>query len=166
MSDGSCIVSSRSRKSSGDAADRFSSINTSQDSEYGGVYEGHVPIIGYIKATEPCILTVYSLKNETAVSILRFGYAILKFQTNIVNPENKGIVLLSDGTIHTINLKSMSIEVSLQTFFIDSDKILRHSMSGGASYAERNMLMQLAQSLPKYFDMSSDCYAYIYNSIN
>ena len=39
-------------------------------------------------------------------------------------------------------------------------------MSGGASYAERNMLMHLAQSLPKYFDMSSDYYAYIYNSIN
>lgn len=105
------------------------------------MYEGHLPIIGFIKSTEPCILTIYSLKNETAVSILRFGFAILKFQTNIVNPENKGIVLLSDGTIHTVNLKNMAIEVSLQTYFIDCDKILRKAACGNASMAERHMLM-------------------------
>lgn len=99
MSDGSCIVKAASRKSSGDAADRYSSVNTSDDSEYGGVYEGHLPIIGYIKATEPCVVVVYSLKNETAINVWRFSYAVLKFQTNISNPENKAVVLMADGTV-------------------------------------------------------------------
>lgn len=39
-------------------------------------------------------------------------------------------------------------------------------MGGNITFGERSMLIQLAQSLPKYFDMSSNYYAYIYNSIN
>ena len=113
---------------------------------------------------------IYSLKNETAVHIWRFGSAILKFQTSISNPQNKAIVLLSDGIIQSINLKSMSTEVSLPTYFINSDQILQRraqsNLSAQLGLADRHLLVQLASSLPKYFDMSSDCYAYIFSSIN
>ena len=38
----------KGRKGSGESS---SSINTSEDSSYGGVYEGHQPIIGYVKSS-------------------------------------------------------------------------------------------------------------------
>jgi hypothetical protein len=38
-------------------------LNTSEDSSYAGVYDSHLPIIGYVKATSPSTLIIYSLKN-------------------------------------------------------------------------------------------------------
>ena len=74
-------------------------MNTSDDSSYGGVYEGHLPIIGYIKASSSFNLVIYSLKNQTVINVWRFGSSIVKFATNIQNNNNKAVVLLSEGII-------------------------------------------------------------------
>ena len=73
---------------------------------------------------------------------------------------------MADGTVQIINLKSMSTEVNLPTFFINSDQVLQRSGLQNTTFSERGLLVQLASSLPKYFDMSSDCYAYIFSAIN
>lgn len=116
LQDGSSIVINNNRKISFDS--NSSGMNTSDDSSYAGVYENHLPLIGYVRATSPSILAIYSLKNQTAINVWRFGSSILKFSTNIHNPNNKAIVLLSEGLIQIVNLKSMSTEVSLPTYFI------------------------------------------------
>ena len=74
-------------------------VNSSDDSNYGGVYEGHLPIIGYVKSTYPCNLVIYSLKTETPIHVWRFGSSIIKFESCIKNPSNKAIVLLREGLL-------------------------------------------------------------------
>ena len=74
-------------------------INSSDDSQYGGVYEGHLPILGFVKSSHPCNLTVYSLKTETAIHVWRFGSPIIKFKSSIKNPSNKAVVLLREGLL-------------------------------------------------------------------
>ena len=59
------------KKAKSDSDDEF--MNSSDDSSYGGVYDGHLPIIGLIKSNSSSILTVYSLKNETAIHVWRFA---------------------------------------------------------------------------------------------
>jgi hypothetical protein len=41
--------------------------NSSDDEMFGGISNGQLPIIGYVKACSPNHLTLYSLKNETAI---------------------------------------------------------------------------------------------------
>lgn len=90
----------------------------SSDDSVGGAYDGQLPIIGMIKSTSGCMMTIYSLKSETALTVWRFASKILKFQTQLSNPSNKAIILLSEGIIQVINLKTMSCEVNLPTYFI------------------------------------------------
>jgi len=82
--------------------------SNSSDSE--NLYEDQAPLIGYIKSTSPCILTTYSLKNETAVDIQRFGSPILKFSTPLKNEFNKMTVLLQEGMIKVYDLRTMTVE--------------------------------------------------------
>ena len=81
--------------------------NSSDDSNYGGVCEGHLPVVGYVKSTYPCNLVIYSLKSETAVHVWRFGSSIIKFKTPTKNLQNKAVVLLREGLIQIVNLKTM-----------------------------------------------------------
>jgi len=57
----------------------FEEINSSDDSNYGGACDGHLPIIGIVKSSYPSDLTVYSLKSESAIHVWRFGSPIIKF---------------------------------------------------------------------------------------
>ena len=66
------------RGSSNGDSDEYS-LNSSDDSNYNGVYDGHLPIIGFVKSTSGCVMSVYSLKNETVIHIWRFASEILKF---------------------------------------------------------------------------------------
>lgn len=61
LQDGSSLMIASNRKISFDS--NSSGMNTSEDSSYAGVYESHLPIIGYVRQTSPSILTIYSLKN-------------------------------------------------------------------------------------------------------
>jgi hypothetical protein len=47
--------------------------NSSDDDMFGGTSQGHLPIIGYVKACSPNYLTIYSLKNESAIHQWVFG---------------------------------------------------------------------------------------------
>jgi len=61
LQDGSSIIINNNRKISFDS--NSSGMNTSDDSSYAGVYENHLPLIGYVRATSPANLAIYSLKN-------------------------------------------------------------------------------------------------------
>lgn len=73
--------------------------SSSDDSQYGGVCEGQLPVVGYIKRPDPCNLIIYSLKHETAIHVLRFRSAIIKFQSSLSCTNNKAIVLLREGLL-------------------------------------------------------------------
>jgi transcriptional regulator NrdR family protein len=125
------------------------------DDSSGGAYESHLPIIGMIKSTSTCVMTIYSLKNETALTVWRFASTILMFQSSVINPSNKAVVLLSEGIIQVINLKTMQSEVSLPTYYIQS-----HQMQS------QDLTQLLIANLPKQMDVSSSSYAYVHKEIN
>lgn len=81
--------------------------NTSDDSSYGGVCEGQLPVVGFVQSTQPCNLVVYSLKSETSIHIWRFGSSILKFKSSLKNTSNKVVVLLREGILQVMSLKTM-----------------------------------------------------------
>ena len=58
--------------------------NSSDDEMFNGTCSGHLPIIGYVKACSPNHLTLYSLKNETAIHQWVFGAPVLKLQSNFM----------------------------------------------------------------------------------
>ena len=132
-------------------------MTSSDDSNYGGVFEGQLPIIGYIKSCQPNDLILYSLKIESAIHIQKFGSAIMKFETSLPNVSNKLIVLLREGVLKIISLKTMSAEVNIPTHYI-----LPQLLSLKKSYD----LSFITSNLPKYSSMSSNLYCYVHNSLN
>jgi hypothetical protein len=79
--DGSSIIINNDRKISLDS--NSSGMNASDDSSYAGVYENHLPLIGYVRVTSQANLAIFLLKNKNAINIWRLGSSILKFSTNI-----------------------------------------------------------------------------------
>mmetsp|Transcript_18745 Transcript_18745/g.28779 ORF Transcript_18745/g.28779 Transcript_18745/m.28779 type:complete len:221 (-) Transcript_18745:2122-2784(-) len=100
--------------------------------------------------TSPSVLTVYSLKKETAVDIQRFGAPILKFCTPQLNHSNKMTILLADGLIKVYDLREMKIELNLGTYLFSCGQIAQKAIG----------------ELPKGLDQSSTHYAYIHSEIH
>ena len=117
-----------------------------------------MPILGFVKSSHPCNLTVYSLKTETAIHVWRFGSPIIKFKSSIKNPSNKAVVLLREGLLQVINLKSMSQEVIIPTHFIQSNLLNKPRTEIDLNLVSNN--------LPKNFDCCLTLYAYIHKQIN
>ena len=69
------------------------------DDSQGAAFDGHLPVIGMIKSSSSCVMTIYSIKNETALTVWRFASQILKFQSYINNPQNKAVILLAEGIV-------------------------------------------------------------------
>lgn len=101
---------------------------------------------------------MYSLKSESAIHVWRFGSPLLKFKTSIKNPSNKVIVLLSEGQLQVINLKSMSQEVVIPTHFIQSNLL--------AKPREELDLELVVSDLPKNFDTCANFYCYVHSQLN
>lgn len=133
-------------------------LNSSNDSQYGGVCENKTPVIGYVKSSFPSNLVVYSLKTETAIHIWRFGSPILKFKTSLKNTANKVIVLLREGLLQVMNLKSMNQEVAIPLHFIQSNLLNKPR--------DEIDIALITSSLPKLFDSCSNFFCYSFNQMN
>ena len=89
--------------------------------------------------------------------IQKFGSDIMKFETSLPNTSNKMIVLLREGILKVISLKSMSAEVNIPTHYI-LPQLFGLKQTYDLSFISAN--------LPKDFSMSSNFYCYVHTSLN
>lgn len=133
-------------------------LNSSEDEQWAGVAAGKLPVIGYVKSSFPCNLVLYSLKTESAFHLWRFGSSIIKFKSCLKNSANKAVVLLREGIIQVMNLKTLNQEVVIPLHFIQQNLFTKPK-------AELDLQL-ITESLPKNFDVGPHLYCYIFNQLN